>query len=103
LSSRPNRISRSRPLTNAAHKAAAKATPFAPELVLVSAGFDAHAADPLAQLEVETEDFIWLTERLKAVAARHAGGRLVSVLEGGYDLDVLAESAATHVQALMRA
>jgi acetoin utilization deacetylase AcuC-like enzyme len=76
---------------------------FAPELVLVSAGFDAHAADPLAQLEVETEDFIWLTEELLAVAARHAGGRLVSVLEGGYDLEALAESAATHVQALMRA
>jgi acetoin utilization deacetylase AcuC-like enzyme len=76
---------------------------FAPELVLVSAGFDAHAADPLAQLEVETEDFIWLTEQLLAIAARHAGGRLVSVLEGGYDLDALAESAATHVQALMQA
>jgi acetoin utilization deacetylase AcuC-like enzyme len=76
---------------------------FAPELVLVSAGFDAHAADPLAQLEVETEDFVWLTGELMAIAARHAGGRLVSVLEGGYDLEVLAESAATHVQALMRA
>jgi acetoin utilization deacetylase AcuC-like enzyme len=76
---------------------------FAPELVLVSAGFDAHAADPLAQLEVETEDFIWLTEELLAVAARHAGGRLVSVLEGGYDLEALAESTATHVQALMQA
>jgi acetoin utilization deacetylase AcuC-like enzyme len=76
---------------------------FAPELVLVSAGFDAHAADPLAQLEVETEDFVWLTGELMAIAARHAGGRLVSVLEGGYDLEVLAESAATHVQCLMRA
>jgi acetoin utilization deacetylase AcuC-like enzyme len=76
---------------------------FAPELVLVSAGFDAHAADPLAQLEVETEDFVWLTGELMAIAARHARGRLVSVLEGGYDLDALAESAATHVQALMRA
>ena len=76
---------------------------FAPEFVIVSAGFDAHRADPLAQLEVETEDFVWLTEELLAVAARHAGGRLVSVLEGGYDLEVLAESAATHVQALMRA
>ena len=63
----------------------------------------AHAADPLAQLEVETEDFVWLTGELMAIAARHAGGRLVSVLEGGYDLEVLAESAATHVQALMRA
>ena len=76
---------------------------FAPELVMVSAGFDAHAVDPLAQLEVETEDFVWLTEELLAVADRHAEGRLVSVLEGGYDLDALAESVATHVRALMRA
>jgi acetoin utilization deacetylase AcuC-like enzyme len=75
---------------------------FAPQLVMVSAGFDAHAVDPLAQLEVETEDFVWLTEELLAVAGRHADGRLVSVLEGGYDLDALAESVATHVQALMR-
>ena len=76
---------------------------FAPELVMVSAGFDAHRADPLAQLEVETDDFVWLTGGLLAIAARHAGGRLVSVLEGGYDLDALAASAATHVQALMQA
>jgi acetoin utilization deacetylase AcuC-like enzyme len=76
---------------------------FAPELVIVSAGFDAHRADPLAQLEVETEDFVWLTEELLAIADRHAKGRLVSVLEGGYDLNALAESAATHVQSLMRA
>ena len=76
---------------------------FAPELVIVSAGFDAHRADPLAQLEVETEDFVWLTEELLAIADRHAQGRLVSVLEGGYDLDALAESTATHVQSLMRA
>ena len=76
---------------------------FAPELVIVSAGFDAHRADPLAQLEVETEDFVWLTEELLAIAGRHAQGRLVSVLEGGYDLNALAESAATHVEALMRA
>lgn len=76
---------------------------FAPELVLVSAGFDAHAVDPLAQLEVETADFVWLTEELLAIAGRHAAGRLVSVLEGGYDLAALAESVATHVQALMRA
>jgi acetoin utilization deacetylase AcuC-like enzyme len=75
---------------------------FEPELVMVSAGFDAHAADPLAQLEVETDDFVWLTEELMAIAARHARGRVVSVLEGGYDLAVLAESAATHVQVLMR-
>jgi len=76
---------------------------FAPELVIVSAGFDAHRADPLAQLEVETDDFVWLTEELLAIADRHAKGRLVSVLEGGYDLDALAESTATHVQSLMRA
>jgi hypothetical protein len=66
----------------AAHPAALEA--FAPELVMVSAGFDAHAVDPLAQLEVETEDFVWLTEELLAVADRHAEGRLVSVLEGGW-------------------
>lgn len=75
---------------------------FAPELVVVSAGFDAHRRDPLAQLNVETEDFVWLTEELLAVAARHADGRLVSVLEGGYDLAALAESVTTHVGALMR-
>lgn len=75
---------------------------FAPELVVVSAGFDAHRRDPLAQLNVETEDFVWLTEELLAIAARHADGRLVSVLEGGYDLAALAESVATHVGALMR-
>ena len=76
---------------------------FAPELVMVSAGFDAHRRDPLAQLDVETEDFIWLTEELLAIAGRHAGGRLVSVLEGGYDLAALAESVAAHVRTLMRA
>jgi acetoin utilization deacetylase AcuC-like enzyme len=76
---------------------------FAPELVIVSAGFDAHVGDPLAQLEVETEDFVWLTEELLAIARRHAAGRLVSVLEGGYDLGALAESVGAHVQALMRA
>ena len=75
---------------------------FAPELVIISAGFDAHAADPLAQLEVETEDFIWLTEEFLAIADRHAKGRVVSVLEGGYDLDALAESVSTHVQTLMQ-
>jgi len=75
---------------------------FAPELVLVSAGFDAHRRDPLAGLNVETADFVWLTEELLAIADRHAGGRLVSVLEGGYDLDALAESVAAHVRTLMR-
>ena len=76
---------------------------FAPELVIVSAGFDAHRRDPLAQLDVETEDFVWLTEELLAIARRHSSGRLVSVLEGGYDLAALAESVSAHVRSLMRA
>ncbi|MGX9961792.1 histone deacetylase family protein [Roseomonas sp. F4] len=76
---------------------------FAPELVVVSAGFDAHAADPLAQLRVREADFAWLTTELCAIADRYAQGRLVSLLEGGYDLDALALSTAAHVRALMRA
>ncbi len=74
---------------------------FAPELLLVSAGFDAHRADPLAGLELEESDFAWVTARLMECAARHCGGKLVSVLEGGYDLKALAGSAAAHVTALM--
>ncbi len=74
---------------------------FAPELLIVSAGFDAHIADPLAQLRVRTADFVWLTQQLLAAADRHCGGRLVSVLEGGYDLDALADASAAHVRALM--
>lgn len=76
---------------------------FAPELLLVSAGFDAHRADPLAGLELEDEDFGWVTARLAEAAGRHAQGRLISVLEGGYDLKALAGSAAAHVGALMKA
>jgi acetoin utilization deacetylase AcuC-like enzyme len=75
---------------------------FAPELLIVSAGFDAHRLDPLAELRVETADFAWLTDRLVAVADAHCGGRIVSVLEGGYDLRALAASAAAHVRGLMR-
>ncbi len=75
---------------------------FAPELLIISAGFDAHRRDPLAGLNVETEDFVWLTEELLAIADRHAQGRVVSVLEGGYDLEALAESASAHVRALVR-
>ena len=74
---------------------------FAPELLIVSAGFDAHRADPLAQLRLEVADFSWITARLMAVARRHCGGRLVSLLEGGYDLDALADSVAAHVRGLM--
>ena len=74
---------------------------FAPELVLVSAGFDAHAGDPLAGLRLATDDYAWVTRELVAIADRHAQGRMVSALEGGYDLVALAESAAAHVAALM--
>jgi acetoin utilization deacetylase AcuC-like enzyme len=76
---------------------------FAPGLLIISAGFDAHVDDPLAQLRLETTDFAWITDQLVAVADKHCGGRLVSVLEGGYDLDSLAASAAVHVRGLMRA
>jgi acetoin utilization deacetylase AcuC-like enzyme len=74
---------------------------FAPELVLVSAGFDAHARDPLAQLMWREEDFAWITGRLCDLAEAHAGGKLVSTLEGGYDLQALAASVAAHVTVLM--
>lgn len=73
---------------------------FEPELILVSAGFDAHAADPLAHLEWTEDDFAWLTHRLCDLARAHCGGRLVSTLEGGYDLDALAASVAAHVNVL---
>jgi acetoin utilization deacetylase AcuC-like enzyme len=76
---------------------------FAPELILLSAGFDAHASDPLAELNLSDGDYAWATAELCAVAARHAGGRLVSVLEGGYNLQALASAAAAHVMALMLA
>lgn len=74
---------------------------FAPELILVSAGFDAHWRDPLAELALETDDFAWATRAIMEVADRVAGGRIVSALEGGYDLDGLADSTAAHVEALM--
>jgi acetoin utilization deacetylase AcuC-like enzyme len=74
---------------------------FTPDLILVSAGFDAHRADPLADLRLETADFTWITGRLCDLADSLCGGRLVSVMEGGYDLDALAESAAAHVDVLI--
>jgi acetoin utilization deacetylase AcuC-like enzyme len=76
---------------------------FAPELVMISAGFDAHEQDPLASLRLHESDFAWVTRALMDVANRHAKGRVVSTLEGGYDLDALGASAAAHVQALMAA
>ena len=76
---------------------------FAPDILMISAGFDAHARDPLCQLEVETEDFRWLTEELAEIAAARCGGRIVSTLEGGYDLVALAECAQAHVGVLLQA
>lgn len=73
---------------------------FAPELVIISAGFDAHRRDPLANLMLDAEDFAWITGELVALAGGHAQGRVISLLEGGYDLEALAESAAAHVRAL---
>ncbi|MBD0273158.1 MAG: histone deacetylase family protein, partial [Acetobacteraceae bacterium] len=75
---------------------------FMPDLIVVSAGFDAHADDPLAQLNVDEADYTWLTERICCAARRHCDGRVVSLLEGGYDLDALANSAAAHLRCLMR-
>ncbi len=74
---------------------------FSPELVLISAGFDAHRDDPLAQLNLVEEDFAWVTGALCDIAARHAEGRVVSCLEGGYDLPALGRSVAAHMRVLM--
>jgi acetoin utilization deacetylase AcuC-like enzyme len=76
---------------------------FAPDLVIVSAGFDAHRRDPLAEINLDAEDFAWATGELMEIADRSANGRLVSLLEGGYDLRGLAESAAAHIGRLMAA
>lgn len=73
---------------------------FKPQLLLVSAGFDAHMADPLADLMLDAEDFAWLTGQLCTLAGRHGGGRVVSMLEGGYNVDALAECVLAHVGAL---
>jgi acetoin utilization deacetylase AcuC-like enzyme len=72
-----------------------------PELVFVSAGFDAHRDDPLAYLKLDDEDYRWVTERLVEVADRHAGGRVVSTLEGGYNTDALGRCAVEHLRVLM--
>ncbi|MGH8659813.1 MAG: histone deacetylase family protein [Gammaproteobacteria bacterium] len=74
---------------------------FRPQFVFISAGFDAHAADPLAQLLFTEEDYTWITQQMVVIAKQHAQGRLVSTLEGGYDLPALGHSAAAHIKALM--
>ncbi|MEQ8896488.1 MAG: histone deacetylase family protein [Roseovarius sp.] len=76
---------------------------FRPELVIISAGFDAHKADPLANLMLDEDDFAWVTAKLCEIAARHGEGRVVSCLEGGYDLGGLSRGAAVHVDELIRA
>jgi len=75
---------------------------FRPELIIISAGFDAHWRDPLANINLTEEDFAWATRELMDIADRQCGGRIVSLLEGGYDLQGLAASVAAHVQCLMR-
>ncbi len=76
---------------------------FGPDIVFISAGFDAHADDPLANLRLLEPDFAWATNKIAEAAARHAEGRLVSMLEGGYNLTALAKSVGVHVKALMDA
>lgn len=73
---------------------------FAPDLLMLSAGFDAHRLDPLAQINLEVEDFAWVTKELGSIADQHTGGRIVSVLEGGYHLKALKQSVAAHLDAL---
>ena len=75
---------------------------FRPDLVVISAGFDAHMRDPLANINLTEGDYTWVTQKLMEVADKHAQGRVVSVLEGGYDLQGLSQSVAAHVKALMR-
>ena len=72
-----------------------------PQLILISAGFDAHREDPLAGLKFVEADYAWVTRELLAVAERHAEGRVVSMLEGGYALSALGRSAAEHVRELL--
>ncbi len=75
---------------------------FKPELIIISAGFDAHADDPLANLQLHEDDYVWITERIRNVANPYAEGRIVSALEGGYDLGALGRSTVAHVGALLQ-
>ena len=74
---------------------------FKPELLIISAGFDAHANDPLGQLNLYEDDYAWVTLELLSIAEKYSESRLVSVLEGGYNLDALRSSASIHVRQLM--
>lgn len=75
---------------------------FRPDFIIISAGFDAHHRDPLAQINLIGNDFDWATGRVMEIAGKYAGNRVVSLLEGGYDLEGLAESAGMHIMRLMR-
>jgi len=75
---------------------------FKPQMIFISAGFDAHVEDPLAGIALTDHDFVWITQQLMSVADEHAKGRIVSMLEGGYSLPALARSATAHVRELMR-
>ena len=76
---------------------------FQPQMIIVSAGFDAHADDPLANLQLQDADFVWITQQILEVAAKHSNGRVVSMLEGGYALPALGRCASAHVNELMNA
>jgi len=73
---------------------------FRPDMIIISAGFDAHASDPLAQISLSDDDYAWITGKLLALAQKCCEGRLISSLEGGYDLAALASSTTAHVRAL---
>ncbi|MCG8670658.1 MAG: histone deacetylase family protein, partial [Pseudomonadales bacterium] len=73
---------------------------FSPQLLFISAGFDAHQADPLADIHLDERDYRWVTRELKAIADQHCDGKIISVLEGGYDLTALARSACQHIKVL---
>jgi acetoin utilization deacetylase AcuC-like enzyme len=76
---------------------------YKPEFVLISAGFDAHRLDPLGPLELDTESYGWMSRSVLDVARQYSGGRLVSVLEGGYHLQALADSVCLHVETMLSA
>ncbi len=82
-------------------KALARLAQFKPDIIFISAGFDAHEADPLAQINLSENDYSWITAQLVQIAQQHAQGRVISLLEGGYDVEALARSVVAHVEVLM--
>jgi len=86
---------------NAFERALKRLREFKPEFVLISAGFDAHKDDPLAQIKLETEDFYNITKRILETSKKYCNGKIVSILEGGYDLQALKDSTKRHVDALI--